>query len=145
MGGVFTQSVTQVTRRAVEEAVRLNHPYIGPEHIHFGLLEDPTVANLLNTYGIQPDEVRRQVESLLEPGYRPLPPGKLPFTPRAKTVFEYAIEESRQLDDSAIGPEFLLLSLLREGGNAAGMVLRHAFGLRPEPLREHLRRSRERH
>src|SRR5208282_5381992 len=83
MGGVFTQSVTQVMRRAAEEAVRLNHPYIGPEHILFGLLEDRTVASLLNTYSIQPDEVRRQVESLLEPGYKPLPPGKLPFAPRA--------------------------------------------------------------
>lgn len=143
MGGVFTESSTQVMRRAAEEAVRLNHPYISPEHILFGLLEDRTVANLLNTYSIQPDEVRRQVESLLEPGYKPLPPGKLPFVPRAKTVIEYAIEESRQLDNSAIGPEFLLLSLLREGDNVPGMVLRRVFGLRPETLREHLKRSRE--
>ncbi len=144
MGGIFTESATNVMRRAAQEAVRMNHPYVSTEHVLLALLEDCTVvAELLNMYRIQPAEVRRKVEMLVEAGDEAARSDKLPLTPRTKIAIEYALKESRLFGDSLIGPQFLLLGLLRERENAAAQVLWH-FGLRADAVRDNLKRLRER-
>ena len=49
--------------------------------------------------------------------------GKLPQTPRAKKVIEYAIEEARNLNHNYVGTEHLLLGLLREEENVGAQIL----------------------
>ena len=49
--------------------------------------------------------------------------GKLPQTPRAKKVIEYAMEEARNLNHNYVGTEHLLLGLLREQEGVAAQVL----------------------
>jgi ATP-dependent Clp protease ATP-binding subunit ClpC len=61
--------------------------------------------------------------------------GKLPQTPRAKKVIEYAIEEARNLNHNYVGTEHLLLGLLREHDGVAAQVLRN-LGLKLEEVRE---------
>jgi len=61
--------------------------------------------------------------------------GKLPQTPRAKKVIEYAIEEARNLNHNYVGTEHLLLGLLREQDGVAAQVLMN-LGLKLEEVRE---------
>jgi ATP-dependent Clp protease ATP-binding subunit ClpC len=61
--------------------------------------------------------------------------GKLPQTPRAKKVIEYAIEEARNLNHNYVGTEHLLLGLLREHDGVAAQVLMN-LGLKLEEVRE---------
>src|SRR5690606_8761126 len=61
--------------------------------------------------------------------------GKLPQTPRAKRVIEYAIEEARNLNHNYVGTEHLLLGLLREQDGVAAQVLMN-LGLKLEDVRE---------
>jgi ATP-dependent Clp protease ATP-binding subunit ClpC len=61
--------------------------------------------------------------------------GKLPQTPRAKKVIEYAIEEARSLNHNYVGTEHLLLGLLREHDGVAAQVLMN-LGLKLEDVRE---------
>ena len=61
--------------------------------------------------------------------------GKLPQTPRAKKVIEYAIEEARNLNHNYVGTEHLLLGLLREQEGVAAQVLMN-LGLKLEDVRE---------
>jgi ATP-dependent Clp protease ATP-binding subunit ClpC len=49
--------------------------------------------------------------------------GRLPQTPRAKKVIEYAMEEARNLNHNYVGTEHLLLGLLREQDGVAAQVL----------------------
>jgi ATP-dependent Clp protease ATP-binding subunit ClpC len=61
--------------------------------------------------------------------------GKLPHTPRAKRVIEFAIEESHQLHHNYVGTEHLLLGLLRERDSVAAQVLMN-LGLKLQDIRE---------
>src|SRR5690606_18263122 len=60
---------------------------------------------------------------------------KLPQTPRAKKVIEYAMEEARNLNHNYVGTEHILLGLLREQEGVAAQVLMN-LGLKLEDVRE---------
>jgi len=79
--------------------------------------------------------VRLEVEKLVKSGPEMVTMGKLPQTPRAKKVIEYAIEEARNLNHNYVGTEHLLLGLLREQDGVAAQVLMN-LGLKLEEVRE---------
>jgi Clp amino terminal domain, pathogenicity island component/UvrB/uvrC motif len=120
----FTDRARQAVALAQEEAKRLDHNYIGTEHILLGLLRegDGVAAKVLESLGISLDAVRQQVEEIIGRGQQ-APSGHIPFTPRAKKVLELSLRESKQLGHNYIGTEHILLGLLREGDGVAAQVL----------------------
>jgi ATP-dependent Clp protease ATP-binding subunit ClpC len=120
----FTERARSVVVLSQDEARRLNHHYIGTEHILLGLLHeaDGTAAQALESLDVSLDAVRQQVEQIVGRG-KLAPSGHIPFTPRAKKVLELSLRESLQLGDDGIGTEHLLLGLLREGDGVAAQVL----------------------
>src|SRR5436190_8535685 len=121
---------------ANQEAQRFNHEYIGTEHILLGLVKEGSgvAANVLKNLDIDLRKVRLEVEKIIQAGPDMVTMGKLPQTPRAKKVIEYAIEESRNLNHNYVGTEHLLLGLVREDQGLASVILTN-FGLRLEKLR----------
>jgi ATP-dependent Clp protease ATP-binding subunit ClpC len=122
---------------ANQEAQRFNHDYIGTEHILLGLVKEGSGvgANVLKNLGVDLRKVRLEVEKLVKSGPEMVTMGKLPQTPRAKRVIEYAIEEARNLNHNYVGTEHLLLGLLREQDGVAAQVLMN-LGLKLEDVRE---------
>jgi ATP-dependent Clp protease ATP-binding subunit ClpC len=122
---------------ANQEAQRFNHEYIGTEHILLGLVKEGSGvgANVLKNLDVDLRKVRLEVEKLVKRGPDMVTMGKLPQTPRAKKVIEYAIEEARSLNHNYVGTEHLLLGLLREQDGVAAQVLMN-LGLRLEDVRE---------
>jgi ATP-dependent Clp protease ATP-binding subunit ClpC len=120
----FTDRARRVVVLAQEEARRLNHNYIGTEHILLGLVQEGegVAAQALETLGIGLDAVRHQVEEIVGRGKEP-PGGHIPFTPRAKKVLELSLREALQLGHDYIGTEHILLGLIREGEGVAAQVL----------------------
>jgi ATP-dependent Clp protease ATP-binding subunit ClpC len=127
----------KVMALANQEAQRFNHEYIGTEHILLGLVKEGSGvgANVLKNLGIDLRKVRLEVEKLVKSGPEMVTMGKLPQTPRAKKVIEYAIEEARNLNHNYVGTEHLLLGLLREQDGVAAQVLLN-LGLKLEEVRE---------
>jgi ATP-dependent Clp protease ATP-binding subunit ClpC len=80
-------------------------------------------------------KVRLEVEKLVKSGPDMVTMGKLPQTPRAKKVIEYAIEEARNLNHNYVGTEHLLLGLLREQDGVAAQVLMN-LGLKLDEVRD---------
>jgi ATP-dependent Clp protease ATP-binding subunit ClpA len=121
----FTDKARRVVVLAQEESRRLNHNYIGTEHLLLGLLREPegVGAKALESVGISLDAARVQVEEFIGKGETSVP-GHIPFTPRAKKVLELALRESKQLGHNYIGTEHILLGVLREGEGVAAEVLR---------------------
>jgi len=122
---------------ANQEAQRFNHEYIGTEHILLGLVKEGSGvgANVLKNMDVDLRKVRLEVEKLVKSGPDMVTMGKLPQTPRAKKVIEYAIEEARNLNHNYVGTEHLLLGLLREHEGVAAQVLMN-LGLKLEEVRE---------
>jgi ATP-dependent Clp protease ATP-binding subunit ClpA len=120
----FTDRARRVVVLAQEEASRLDHGYIGTEHILLGLIHEGegVAAEALKALGISLGPVRQQVEEIIGRGQE-APQGHIPFTPRAKKVLELSLRESRQLGHDYIGTEHILLGLIREGDGVAAQVL----------------------
>ncbi|MCH2135044.1 MAG: ATP-dependent Clp protease ATP-binding subunit [Phycisphaerales bacterium] len=133
----LTDRARKVMALANQEAQRFNHEYIGTEHILLGLVKEGSGvgANVLKNLDIDLRKVRLEVEKLVKSGPEMVTMGKLPQTPRAKKVLEYAIEEARNLNHNYVGTEHLLLGLLREQDGVAAQVLMN-LGVKLEEVRE---------
>ncbi len=121
----FTKRARRVLTLAQEEALRLNHNYIGTEHLLLGLVreENGVAVKVLRELGVDPGQVIRAVERTVGRGERP-PFGKPTLAPRTKRVIELAVDEARLMGHHYIGTEHLLLGLVREGEGIAVNVLR---------------------
>jgi ATP-dependent Clp protease ATP-binding subunit ClpC len=133
----FTDRARSVMQLANQEAQRLNHKYIGTEHILLGLVKEGSgvAANVLKNRDIDLRKIRLEIERIVQTGPDMFTMGKLPQTPQAKRAIEYSIEEARNLNHNYVGTEHLLLGLLREQEGVAAQVLTY-FGLKLEGLRE---------
>jgi ATP-dependent Clp protease ATP-binding subunit ClpC len=120
----FTAYARHVVVLAQEEARRLNHNYIGTEHILLGLLGEPDgiAFRVLESFGLTLDGARQEVTEII--GLGKAEPGKhIPFTPRAKKTLELSLREALQLQHGYIGTEHILLGLIREGDGVAAQIL----------------------
>ncbi len=126
---------------ANQEAQRFNHEYIGTEHLLLGLvMENSGVgATVIKNFGVDISALRAELEKLVQRGPDVVTPGKLPQTPRAKHVIEYAVEEARALHHNYVGTEHILLGLLREREGIAAQMLTN-LGLQLEAVRHEVLR-----
>src|SRR5512137_764074 len=133
----FTDRARKVMALANQEAQRFNHEYIGTEHILLGLVKEGSGvgANVLKNLDVDIKKLRLEVEKLVKSGPDMVSMGKLPQTPRAKKVIEFAIEEARSLNHNYVGTEHILLGLLRESEGIAAQVLMN-LGLKLEDVRQ---------
>ena len=137
MSNRFTERAQRVILIAQEEAKRLNHDYVGTEHILLGLiaLGEGVAAQVLANLGVDLRRVRSEIEKIVGTGDNVMLLGEIPFTPRSKKVLEYAVEEAQHMGHSYVGTEHLLLGLIREEEGVAARVLEN-LGLRLDVVRE---------
>src|ERR1022692_5113582 len=121
----FTNRARHVVVLAQEEARRLQHNYIGTEHILLGLLGEPggVAFGVLERFGMSLEGTRDEVTAIVGTG-KGTAGGHIPFTPRAKKTLELALREALQLQHNYIGTEHILLGVIREGEGAAAQILK---------------------
>lgn len=121
----FTNRAKQVIKLAKKEAQRLNHNYLGTEHVLLGLLKlgQGVAVNVLKNMNIDFETVRAEVEKLVGYGPEIQVIGDPALTGKVKKVFEYANEEAASLNHNYVGTEHLLLGLLRQTDGVAAQVL----------------------
>lgn len=123
--------LTPRARRAVEianeEAVRRHHEYVGTAHLLIGLVasDDGTASTVVRNLGLPPRELRKRLEVVIRQGGQ-FPEGfarERAFTTKCRRVFAYAEEEARELGQSSVGTEHVLIGLLNEPASSAAQVL----------------------
>lgn len=121
----FTNRAKQVIKLAKKEAQRLNHNYLGTEHVLLGLLKlgQGIAVNVLRNLNLDYETVRSEVERLVGYGPEIQVYGDPALTAKVKKVFEYANEEAASLNHNYVGTEHLLLALLRITDGVAAQVL----------------------
>ena len=134
----FTKEARRAIVQAKDAAQNLKQYYVGTEHLLLGLLNDSDgiVVELLSDVDVAAADVRDAIYDLI-PIESDMPTDEIPFTPRAKEVLELSFEEALQFGHSYIGPEHILLALLREGEGIAAHVLQD-FGVDLIVLRENV-------
>jgi ATP-dependent Clp protease ATP-binding subunit ClpC len=108
---------------AQEEARRLNHRYIGTEHLLLGLMreEKGEAARILTESGLSIGQLRDAVERMVGTGDRA--PASLQLGDQTKKVIQLAIDESKRRGHDQIGTEHLLLALVHLPDSMAAAVL----------------------
>src|SRR3984957_15392428 len=121
----FTNRAKQVIKLAKKEAQRLNHNYLGTEHVLLGLLKlgQGIAVNVLRSNNLDYETVRTEVERIVGFGPEIQVYGDPALTGKVKKVFEYANEEAASLNHNYVGTEHLLLALLRQTDGVAAQVL----------------------
>jgi len=128
----FTERGKRVFQLAHSEALRLGHEVVGTEHILLGLLDDADgiVTQILSNYGLHPELMKAEIESLVGTGKPRSEPVDLPSSPRAKLVIDLSMREARKMGINYIGTEHILLGILAEGeGMAAQLLASHGMEL----------------
>jgi ATP-dependent Clp protease ATP-binding subunit ClpC len=121
----FTNRAKQVIKLAKKEAQRLNHNYLGTEHILLGLLKlgQGIAVNVLRNMNVDYELVRQEVERLVGFGPEIQLYGEPALTGKVKKVIEFSNEEATALNHNYVGTEHLLLGLLRQTDGVAAQVL----------------------
>ncbi len=136
----FTQRARRVLSLAQEEAERMQHNYIGTEHLLLGLMreEGGVAGRVLRDLGLDQRRVEELVERLTRASNR-TPVSQLDLSPGTKKVLELAVDEARRMGHHYIGTEHLLLGLVRQSEGVAIDVLKR-LGVSPEEIRRQTRR-----
>lgn len=121
----FTERAQKVMLYAQEEALRLNHNYIGTEHLLLGLVREGQgmAAQILKNKGVDLENVRQMVASAVGVGEEPVNQ-VLGYTPRTKYIIESSLNEARNYGHNYVGTEHILLALMREGEGVAAKILK---------------------
>jgi ATP-dependent Clp protease ATP-binding subunit ClpC len=102
---------------AAEEARRLQHNYIGTEHLFIAATrnENGPTCDLLRRAGFEPRQVRNEIRREIGTGDGPMG-DTLPLTPRSAMVLSVAIFlADQEKDGQGVKEEHFLMALLQEG------------------------------
>jgi len=119
------------------EALQYGSPVIAPEHLLLGLLrEDKSLAARFfpARHNLSIDSLRKAVEERVVLRDRIPQSAELHLAPITKKILFYAGEESRQLKNRHVGPEHILLGLVREEKSVAAEIL-IGYGLSVKEIR----------
>ncbi|HUU50713.1 MAG TPA: ATP-dependent Clp protease ATP-binding subunit, partial [Nitrospinota bacterium] len=135
----FTERARKVVILAREEAERFRSDYLGTEHILMGTVKDGggIAVTVLQRLGVDLKHLKLELERHFPLTSSTVVIGDIPFTPRAKKVLEYAVDEARMMSHNYIGTEHLLLGLLKEKEGVAFKVL-SSMGVRLVDAREQI-------
>lgn len=125
----FNNHAQHVLALAREEALSLQHHYIGTEHLLLGLLREREglAALALEKLDVTYDPVRAAVEKRMLRGSQPGVEG-IDYVPRAREALSLALDEAERQGSAYVRTEHLLLGLVREGGGV-GVDILDSFGV----------------
>jgi ATP-dependent Clp protease ATP-binding subunit ClpC len=134
----FTERARRVIILAREEAERYNHEYLGTEHILLGILKDGggIAITVLQKSGVNLERLNLEVKKNLPHSPHHSIGTEIPFSPRAKKVLEYAVEEAKAMGHNYIGTEHILLGLIKEKDGVASKILT-SMGIKFSQAREY--------
>jgi ATP-dependent Clp protease ATP-binding subunit ClpA len=131
----FTDRAKRVLALAQDEAVRMGHTYIGPEHLLLGLARladiakaDPSMKQIFDTLGLTLEQIRAELGKVVPPAEPPTLLNEVTLSPETKEVLELVHESA---GDTPVVPEDLLLAIVHdEQGFVAQLLTR--LGVTPE-------------
>lgn len=135
----FEKCAVRTMQLANQSAWRLNHDYVGAEHILMGLCRNqPSPATaILARFGVSVETILGELTSRVQRGAKPVAPGKRPPRDSATRVTEHAAQIASNLGAAAVGNEHLLLGILSVPGTSAWDVL-NAAGMQYNAVIAHI-------
>ena len=123
----LTPRAKNVLILARKEAHRLNHDYVGTEHLLLGIIAmgEGVAVEVLKSFKLNLEQLRLEVEKSTTSSGDTQVEGDIPFTPRLKKLLLLSAKEAKSMNYNFIGSEHFLLGILREGGSVAARILKN--------------------
>ena len=141
MESKFSQRVKDVLSFSREEALRLGHSYIGPEHLLLGMLREGTgvAVKIMKELNIDLSALRKELEiSIATPGKNSkFKLQNVQLVKQAERAIKFTHLEARELKSNVIGTEHLLLAILKDNDSIATKSL-HKFNIDYEAIKDKL-------
>ena len=131
MDAKFSPRVREVITFSREEALRLEHNYIGVEHLLLGIIKEGEgmAIQILEGLNCEVGKLRELVENSIRPaGGKHIGKGNLPLVKQAEKILKITYLEAKIFKSAVIGTEHLLLSILKDEDNVATKSL-NAFNI----------------
>src|SRR3954452_1891564 len=129
----LSERARELVNTAARRAVETGSADLDTEHLLYAMTEEESTQHLLSRAGVDPGQLRRQLEGMPSRGEPRSDPPSL--TPAAKRALLDAHQISRALGSTYIGPEHLLFALALNPESPGGQLLR-AHGVTPETLQQ---------
>ena len=131
MEAKFSPRVREVITYSREEALRLEHNYIGVEHLLLGIIKEGegTAVKILEGLNCDIQKLRKLVEESIKPaGGKSVGSGNMPLVKQAEKILKITYLEAKIFKSPVIGTEHLLFSILKDADNVAKKSL-HQFNI----------------
>lgn len=130
----FNQSAINIIEEAKNISQTMNHSYIGTEHLILAILKSKGImaSDVLNKHGVTYENMEKIVSEIVIIDESDQFAG---FTPRVKRIFENSIQASRNLGNTYVGAEHILLSILLEEDCIASIIIKDMMGVDIKMLR----------
>ena len=128
MDAKFSGEIKEIITLSREEAIRLQHNYIGTEHLLLGIIRSQggLAVDILKKLRISLNELKVNIEELTQRGTDTVQSlSNIPFTRQAEKLLKITRLEAKMCKANVIGSEHLLLSILRDEDNLASQILLH--------------------
>ncbi|WP_295746756.1 ATP-dependent Clp protease ATP-binding subunit [uncultured Limosilactobacillus sp.] len=142
MNNYLTPSAQEVLLMAQEQARYFKHQAVGTEHLLLALtMENTSIAGkVLAQFSLTANSVREEIERLTGYGTMTVSNGDyLPYSPKMRDILQTARSQARQLGNTKVGTEHLLMALLSNQATLAGRILQN-FDINPRRAQQTLLR-----
>ena len=121
----FTKSAKQVIEQAGQIAKKLEHGYVGSEHLLVGLtaVKEGTASVVLEHFKITTEKIIELIEQFIAPEKSIALCEPEELTPKAKSILENSALEAKRFNSELIGTEHILMAILKENECAAPRLI----------------------
>ena len=122
----YTRQAQEALNMARKIAAELKHPYVGTEHLLFGLKRVFTgvAGQVLDKNKVDEEQMEKAMDILVSaPEAAKRERKHLEYSPRLRYILEESQNEAAQLASEKVGTEHLLLAMLKDGDCVATRML----------------------
>ena len=122
----YTRQAQEALNMARKIAAELKHPYVGTEHLLFGLKRVFTgvAGQVLDKNKVDEEQMEKAMDILVSaPEAAKRERKHLEYSPRLRYILEESQNEAAQLASEKVGTEHLLLTMLKDGDCVATRML----------------------
>ena len=130
--------VKRLLTSAEREMLKLNHPYVGTEHLILAILKENSIKDLLSSYGLTYELFKKELISVI--GISNIKSTTILCTPLLNSVIKEAKNEAKNNNDGIVTINQVMISVL-ESGDGIGVRILLSMGIDLEGLYKELKNS----
>ena len=121
----FTQQAQHAISNAEKAAKKLNHPYVGTEHLLLGLRQEfaSVAGQVLAGHGVDEEKLLKLMDELVAPNKKTEKRQKPKESPRLQYILEDSAHEAAHFHMDIVGTEHILVAIIRDLDCVAAKML----------------------